>query len=50
MNLLILAKRPHLVLVYKKLIIFHLVDFAVLFAYRMKVKENERINKYFDLV
>ena len=37
---------PDLVLINKKKIICHCVDFAVLAGHEIKIKESEKINKY----
>ena len=46
---LIPARRPNLVLINKKEITCQLVDFAVPADDRVKLKENEKMNKYLDL-
>ena len=43
------ARRPDLVIVNKKRGTYRMVDFAVLAGYRVKLKENERKDKYLDL-
>ena len=43
------ARRPDLVLIDKKRNTCHLMDFAVPADHRIKMKESEKINKYFDL-
>ena len=46
---LIPARRPDLVLINKKERTCQLVDFAVPEDYRVKQKENEKMDKYLDL-
>ena len=46
---LIPARRPDLVLINKKKRMCQLVDFAVPADHRVKLKENEKMNKYLDL-
>ena len=48
MDHLILARRPELVLINKKKIIWHIVDFNILLDHRVKIKGNKKIDKYFD--
>ena len=49
MNHQILTRRPDKVSISKKNIICHSVDFAIPVEYRVKMKENEKINKCLDL-
>ena len=49
MNHLIQARRPELVIIYKKKKTCCLVDFVVPEDHRVKIKENEKRNKYLDL-
>ena len=42
---LILARRPEVILIYKKERTFHLVDFAIPLDHRVKIKEIEKIDK-----
>ena len=46
---LILAKRPDLIIIYKKKRTCKIVDFAVPVYHRIKLKECEKKDKYFDL-
>ena len=46
---LISARRPLLIIIYKKGRIWKIVDFVVLADYRINLKECEKKNKYFDL-
>ena len=43
------AKRPDLVMIDKKKRNFHLVNFRILADHRVKIKENEKLDKYLDL-
>ena len=45
----ILSRRPDLVLINKKKITCHLVEFAVPTDHIMKVEKSEKIDKYLDL-
>ena len=42
------AGRPYLLLISKKKITCHLVDFTVASDQRVKIKENKQIDKYLD--
>ena len=46
---LISAKRPDLIIINKKQRIFKIVDFTVQADHRIKLKECEKKDKYFDL-
>ena len=48
-NHLILARRPDLIIINNKNFFFKIVDFALLADYRIKLKENEKKDKYLDL-
>ena len=48
-NHLILSRRPDLVIINKKKGTCQIVDFVVPADHRVKLKENEKIDKYLDL-
>ena len=50
MDLLILVRRPDLMLINKKKRICNLVDFAIPADNRVKLKESEKRGRYLDLV
>ena len=50
MDNIIPAGRPDLVIINKKRRAFHQVDFGVQVDHRVKIKENERVEKYLDFV
>ena len=45
----ILARRPDLEIIREKMTTYRIVDFAVPTEHRVKIKENEKRNKYLDL-
>ena len=49
MNHLILARRPDLIIINKKMRTYKIVDFAVPADHRIKLKECEKKDKYIDL-
>ena len=49
-DLLISARRPDLIIIKKKKRNYKIIDFAVPDDHRIKLRESEKKNKYFDLV
>ena len=44
-----LARRPDLMMINKKKRPYHIMDFAIPAGHRVKIKDSEKRDKYFDL-